>query len=122
MVWLGSYAGLCCCGVDAIGDMWAFLLWLFVVVVSFAFVEYFLFPQAALCLFVTRPFVMGLRERGRRGMCVYGCGARCCVSVLVYTVLFVCEAVWIMGWGRCVISFPWVEGARCPMGVWCSLR
>jgi hypothetical protein len=93
VVWVGSYAGLWCCGVDAIGDIWAFLLGLFVVVVSFAFVEYFLFLRVALCLFVTCSFVMGLGEHGRRGMCVYGCGVRCCVSVPVYWVLCVCKAV-----------------------------
>ena len=110
MVWVGSYTGLWCCGVDAIGDMWAFLLGHFVVVVSFVFVEYFLFSRVALCLFVTHPFVMGLGERGRRRMCVYGCGVRWCVSVPVYTGLCVCEAVWIMRRDHCVTSFPWVEG------------
>jgi hypothetical protein len=80
-------------GVDAIGDMWAFLLGLFVVVVSFAFVEFFLFPRVASSLFVTRSFVMGLEEHGRRGMRVYGCGVYCRVSVPVYWVLCVREAV-----------------------------
>jgi len=44
VVCVGSYAGLGCCGVDAIWDMCAFLLGLFVVVVSFGIVVYFLFP------------------------------------------------------------------------------
>ncbi len=43
MVWVESYAGLWCCGVDAIGDMWAFLMGLFAIADSFAFVEYFFF-------------------------------------------------------------------------------
>jgi hypothetical protein len=84
VVWVGSYTGLWCCGVDAIGDMWAFLLGLYVVVVSFGIVVYVLFSRVVWCLFVSRFFVMGLGEHGRWVMWVYGCGVRCCVGSYLF--------------------------------------
>ena len=84
VMWVGSYAGLWCCGVGAIGDMWAFLLDPFVFFISFRFVVYFLFPRVMLRLFVARSFVVGLGEHGRWSMWVYGCGVRCCVGSYLF--------------------------------------
>ena len=88
MVWVGSYAGLWCCGVDAIGDMCNFLLGIFVVVIFFAFVEYFLFPRVALCLFGTRPLCDGVGRAWASGyVCVWLWCTMLCEHACVYGIV-----------------------------------